>query len=195
MYLIVGLGNPGEKYENTRHNLGFLAVDELRRKLKMGEWSLEKKLKAEIVKFDEFILARPQTYMNVSGMSVDAITKYYKISPDEVIVVHDELDLPLGHIKIRRGGSDAGHHGIESIIKSLGTDQFVRVRLGIGVLKAVSGEHKHVSFNAEKFVIDPFSRGEGSKVKSMLKRSVKAVEAIINEGLEKAQNQFNDRGL
>jgi len=195
MYLIVGLGNPGDKFKGTRHNLGFEVASELRRKFELGEWSQEDKFKAEIAKNPEIILARPQTYMNLSGLSVGEIVRYFKIEPDDIIVIHDELDLPLGHIKIRLGGSDAGHHGIESIIKQLGTDQFIRLRLGIGNLKAISGEHKHAAFNAEKFVVDQFLAKETSKVKAMLKRSVKAVEAIISHGLEKAQNQFNDRGL
>ncbi len=195
MYLIVGLGNPGDKFKGTRHNLGFESADDLRRKFELGEFHHEEKFKAEIVKNSEIILVRPQTYMNLSGMAVGEIARYFKIDPQEIIVIHDELDLPVGHIKIRLGGSDAGHHGIESIIKELGTDQFIRVRLGIGNLRAISGEHKHASFNAEKFVIEQFLASETSKVKAMLKRSVKAVEAILSEGLDKAQNQFNDRGL
>lgn len=192
MHLIVGLGNPGEKFIHTRHNLGFEAVDLLRKKLGLGEWTGQKKFKAEIARFEDLILVRPQTFMNQSGLSISALAGFYKA--DQIIIIHDELDLPLGHIKIRIGGSDAGHHGIESIIKHLGTDKFIRVRLGIGTWKAISGEHKHAAFNAEKFVVEEFMPGERSKVKAMLKRSVKAVEAIINQGLEKAQNQYNDKG-
>lgn len=194
MILIVGLGNPGEKFVNTRHNLGFESVELLRRKLGLGDWSNEEKFKSEIVKFEELILVRPKTFMNRSGLAVSKLTLFYKVPPEQVIVVHDELDLPLGHIKIRVGGSGAGHHGIESIMQHLGSDKFIRVRLGISVWKAISGEHKHAAFNAEKFVVDEFQSNEKSKVKSMLKRSIKAVEAIVNEGLEKAQNQFNDKG-
>lgn len=194
MILIVGLGNPGEKFANTRHNLGFESVELLRRKLGLGDWSKEDRFKAEVIKFEELILARPQTFMNQSGLSVSSLAGFYKVPPEQLIIVHDELDMPLGHIKIRVGGSDAGHHGIESLIKHLGSDKFIRVRLGIGTWKAISGEHKHSSFNAEKFVVEEFQSNEKSKVKAMLKRSIKAVEAIVNVGLEKAQNQFNDKG-
>lgn len=194
MYLIVGLGNPGDKYKNTRHNLGFEVVDDLKRKLELGEFSLEEKFKAEIAKNSEIILAKPTTFMNRSGFAVSPIAQFYKIAPENIIIVHDELDLPLGHIKVRMGGSDAGHHGVESVIEMLGTEKFIRVRLGIGVWQAISGEHKHAAFNAEKFVVDYFLDGEKSKVKAMVKRAIKAVEAIMELGVEKAQNQFNDKG-
>ncbi len=192
--LIVGLGNPGDKYVNTRHNLGFVVLDELRRKLALGEWQEESKFKSQVIKQGDLILARPQTFMNNSGMAIAPLAKFYKIDPQEILIVHDELDLPIGHIKIRIGGSDAGHHGIESLIKHLGTEKFVRLRLGISTWKAISGEHKHAAFNAEKFVVDLFDPAEKSKVKAMVKRAVKAIEAILAKGVEKAQNQFNDKG-
>lgn len=194
MYLIVGLGNPSEKFQNTRHNLGFESIDLFRKKEGFGEWETQDKFKAEVIKYGEIILMRPLTFMNLSGLAVSKIANFYKISPAEIIVIHDELDLPVGHIKIRIGGSDAGHHGIESIIKELGTEMFIRLRLGIGNWHAISGEHKHAAFNAEKYVVDYFLPGENSKVKALLKRSVKAIEAIINQGIEKAQNQYNDKG-
>lgn len=202
MYLIVGLGNPGEKFIRTRHNLGFEVVDELARKLGVhGSWLVEKKFKSEIVKIhepsamnSELILVKPQTFMNLSGMSVSPIAQYYKIPLDKIIVIHDELDLPLGHIKIRIGGSGAGHHGVESVMEMLGGEKFIRVRLGISTWQAISGEHKHAAFNAEKFVVEHFLDSEKSKIKAMVKRAVKAVEAIIELGVEKAQNQYNDKG-
>lgn len=194
MYLIVGLGNPGDKFINTRHNLGFEVVDYLRRKMELPEFSKEDKFKAEIAKNSDLILAKPLTFMNLSGMAVQPLATFYKIEPEHIIVVHDELDLPLGHIKIRVGGSDAGHHGVESVIKMLGSEKFIRVRLGIGTWHAISGEHKHASFNAEKFVVEYFLDNEKSKVKAMVKRATKAVETILGKGVESAQNQFNDKG-
>lgn len=208
MYLIVGLGNPGEKFTNTRHNLGFEVVDALARKLGergQGEglsWDRQEKFKAEIIKMNftldasplPLILAKPQTFMNLSGMAVESIAKYYKIPVEKIIVIHDELDLPLGHIKIRVGGSGAGHHGVESVMEMLGDEKFIRVRLGISTWQAISGEHKHAAFNAEKFVVDKFVDNEKSKVKAMIKRAVKAVEAIVELGVERAQNQYNDKG-
>ena len=199
MYLIVGLGNPGAKFIHTRHNLGFEVVEELVRKAN-GKWQMangwqtEKKFKADICKGEEVIIAKPLTFMNLSGMAVEPIASYYKIPVENIIVIHDELDLPLGHIKIRIGGSGAGHHGIESVMEKLGDEKFIRVRLGISNWHAISGEHKHAAFQAEKFVVDNFVDNEKSKVKAMIKRSVKAVEAIIELGVEKAQNQYNDKG-
>lgn len=191
MKLVVGLGNPGEKYAQVRHNLGFEALEEFRKKGNLGDWGIEGKFKSEIVKKDQIILARPQTYMNNSGMAVRQLADYYKLAPEDLIVVYDELDLPLGKIKVRLGGAAAGHHGVESIIKFVGTDQFIRVRLGIGNLKTQSGEHKAVHISAEKFVLEPFLHSEKSKVKHMLKQAVKALQILLGEGLEKAQNQFN----
>jgi len=194
MYLIVGLGNPGDKFTHTRHNLGFEVVDELRRKLDLPQFTKEDKFKAEVSKNGEIVLVKPQTFMNLSGMAVGPIAQYFKIPVEKIIIIHDELDLPVGHIKLRIGGSDAGHHGVESVIKMLGDEKFIRVRLGISTWHAISGEHKHASFQAEKFVTEAFIPGEKSKVKAMIKRAVKAVEAILELGIEKAQNQYNDKG-
>ncbi len=191
MKLVVGLGNPGEKYQNVRHNLGFMALEEFRRKGSWGDWGNEGKFKAEIIKKEEIILARPQTYMNNSGMAVSLLINYFKIAPKDVIIVYDELDLPLGKIKVRMGGAAAGHHGVESIINSLGTDQFIRVRLGIGNLKTQSGEHKAAHVSAEKFVLEPFIHSEKSAVKHMIKQALKALQILLEQGLEKAQSQFN----
>lgn len=201
MKLVVGLGNPGEKYAKVRHNLGFMVVDEYSAKCKVesGKWEYNAKFKSEIMHFDlalstnhlSLILAKPQTYMNNSGMAVRLLTDYYKIEPADVIIVHDELDLPLGKIKVRMGGAAAGHHGVESIIKELGTDKFIRVRLGIGNLKTKSAERKAVHVSAEKFVLEPFMHSEKSQVKHMIKRTMKAIDLLLDKGLEKAQNQFN----
>lgn len=192
MKLIVGLGNPGEKYKNTRHNLGFEILEEFRRKNNLEDWNNESKFKAQIIKLgDDLILARPQTFMNESGWAVSAIANFFKILPADVVVIHDDLDLPLGKIKVRMGGSGAGHHGIESVIKGLGTDQFIRVRLGIGNEKSHSDEHKRLSFHAEGFVLEKFESKEKSEVKSMVKQGIRALEVIFDQGIEAAQNQFN----
>lgn len=199
MFLIVGLGNPGEKYTGTRHNLGFKVLEEFRKKLNLGEWSSDKKLKSELLKISSpliahdsgLILARPQTYMNKSGLAVAVLANYYKIASEDIVIVHDELDIPLGHLKIRLGGAAAGHHGVESIIDSLATDKFIRLRLGIGTLKALSGEHKQISFNAEHFVLETFSQNEQSKVKHLIKKAINALEILLDKGLEKTQHQFN----
>lgn len=192
MKLIVGLGNPGEKYAKVRHNLGFMAID----KLVVGSkyqvlWEDNKKFKALTGKANDLILAKPQTYMNNSGLAVKLLSTAYSLQTTDIIVVHDELDLPLGKIKVRLGGAAAGHHGVESIIKDLNTDQFIRVRLGIGNLKTQSAEHKGAHVSAEKFVLEPFMHSEKSKVKHMIKQAVKALEILLEKDLETAQNQFN----
>lgn len=167
MKLVVGLGNPGEKYSKVRHNLGFMVLDAL-----ADSWEDNKKLKSLIAKKDDLIFVKPKTYMNNSGLAVKLLTTYYKIPATDLIVVHDDLDLMLGQIKVRTGGSAAGHHGVESIISALGTDQFTRVRLGIGNQKSHSGEHHRVHFEAEKFVLEPFEPSEKPQVKHMIKQAV-----------------------
>lgn len=170
MKLIVGLGNPGEKYLNTRHNLGFEFLDEFKRKNNLEEWSNEAKFKTEIIKIgNDLILARPQTYMNNTGLAVKILTTYYKIHTTDLIVVHDDLDLPLGKIKVRLGGSGGGHHGVESVIKALGTDQFTRVRLGIGPAQGP----------AENFVLAQFKPQEKQQVKHMIKQTIKAIDSSL----------------
>ncbi|MBI2086216.1 aminoacyl-tRNA hydrolase [Candidatus Daviesbacteria bacterium] len=197
MKLVVGLGNPGEKYQGTRHNLGFRVVEELGERVKgQGEsWKYEEKFKAEILNFtlnaSRFTLVKPQTYVNESGLAVSSIANFFKISAEDIIVIHDDLDLPIGKIKVRLGGSGAGHHGVESVIKELGTDQFIRVRLGIGNEKSHSSEHKRISFSAEKFVLEEFIRKEKSEVRQMIKQGIKVLEIIFDQGIESAQNQFN----
>lgn len=202
MKLIVGLGNPGDKYIGVRHNLGFMAVEEYAKeclpRAPEGEdyskfWGNENKFKAEVgrLKSEDLILAKPQTFMNNSGLAVRQLADYFKIKPEDIIIIHDELDLPLGKIKVRKGGAAAGHHGVESITAALGTDQFIRVRLGIGNLKTQSGERKGNSVSAEKFVLEPFISSEKHQVKHMIKQAVKVLEILLEKGLEQAQNEFN----
>lgn len=197
MKLIVGLGNPEEKYFGTRHNLGFEVVEKLVNSLQRtgDSWENNDRFKAEICKLKtencDLIIIKPQTYMNNSGMAVSAVMNYYKINPEDVIIVYDELDLPLGKIKVRIGGAGAGHHGVESVITLLGTDRFIRVRLGIGNLKTQSGEHKAQHINAEKFVLEPFMHGERHQVKHMIKQTMLAIELLLEKGLDEAQKQFN----
>lgn len=200
MKLIIGLGNPGDKYQNTRHNLGFMVVEELSKKLDDGKWKMEvedgmwkldKKLKSEIIKTDQIIFMRPQTYVNNSGMAVKLAVDYFKIPLSDVIIIHDELDLPLGKIKIRIGGGGSGHHGVESVIKDLDNPDFIRVRLGIGNLHSLGGERAHKHFDANKFVVEDFIPQEKNTVKTMVREAVKATEMILEKGIEKAQNQYN----
>ncbi|MFA5932544.1 MAG: aminoacyl-tRNA hydrolase [Microgenomates group bacterium] len=192
MKIIIGLGNPGEKYENTRHNLGFRVVDEYVSGIKYQvSWEENKKLKSYIAKTDQFIFVKPQTFMNNSGMGVKLVADYFKVPLSDIILIHDELDLPLGKIKIRIGGGGSGHHGVESVIKDLGSPDFIRVRLGIGNIHSIGGERAGKHFDANRFVVEDFIPSEKSKVKTMIKEAVKATEMVIEKGLEAAQNQYN----
>lgn len=204
MKLIVGLGNPGEKYESTRHNVGFMVLEHLLKDLEpvnKSNWSMEEKLKSEIYLLDyqakgkeqeRIILARPQTYMNNSGMAVSLISKFYKIKPEDVWVVYDELDLPLGFMKIRQGGGAAGHHGVESIMDALKTDKFYRFRMGIGLPKNREGMDKQ-KIDGQEFVLKGFRGGEASKARTMIKRGSKALQEALEKDIESAQNQFNTK--
>lgn len=204
MKLIVGLGNPGVKYESTRHNVGFMVLEHLLKDLEpvnKSNWDKNDKLKSEIYLLDyqpkkgeleKVVLARPQTYMNNSGMAVSLIVKFYKIKPQDIWIVYDELDLPLGSMKIRQGGGTAGHHGVESIMAALNTDKFWRIRMGIGLSKAHDGLAKHI-VNGQEFVLKGFKGGEASKARTMIKRGSKALATALEKGIESAQNQFNTK--
>jgi peptidyl-tRNA hydrolase, PTH1 family len=204
MKLIVGLGNPGEKYENTRHNVGFMVLDHLLKDLQpvnKSNWTTDKKLKSEIFSLEYkskkeeseiIILAKPLTYMNNSGLAVSLIMAYYKIKPIDVWVVYDELDLPLGFMKMRFGGSAAGHHGVDSIMETIKTEKFWRFRLGIGLPKTKDGMNKQ-KINGQEFVLKGFRGGEASKLRVMIKRGSKAIETALEKGMESSMNQFNTK--
>lgn len=191
MKLIVGLGNPGEKYASTRHNLGYMVLDELLRKLTPVEetiWQEDKKLNSLIAKIDGFVLVKPQAFMNRSGLVVVKVANFYKIEVEDIWVAHDDVDLLLGKMKIRIGGAAAGHHGVESIIERLGTDQFVRFRLGIGhPREEVDFKRKPV----EDYVLADFDTGEKTRMRQLVKKAVKAIHLALDEGLEKTMNRFN----
>lgn len=210
MKLIVGLGNPGEKYESTRHNVGFLVLEHFLKDMvpvNKSNWSREEKLKSEVYILDyetkkgeseRVILAKPLTYMNNSGMAVTLIAKYYKINKSDIWIVHDELDLPLGFIKIRFGGGTAGHHGLNSILAALGTDKFWRFRMGIGNNKSklppsLKLRRAGKIRNMKDYVLGGFVRGEKGEVKHMVKKGSKALVTALEKGLESAQNQFNTK--
>ncbi len=173
MQLIVGLGNPGKKYEKTRHNTGFMAVDFLVDKFDFDKFKMKDKFKAEItqgnIENEKAIIAKPQTYMNNSGEAVQALKSFYKIKIEDIIVVYDELDLILGKIRVRDEGSSAGHKGIESIMEKVGDDKFTRVRIGIRNGKADR-------MPTDKFVLSRFSLSERWKLKKEI--LPKAIEEI-----------------
>lgn len=205
MKLIVGLGNPGEQYEKTRHNLGFMIVEHFLHDFEpvaKTVWDNRKEFKADISEInwkpkvgaeEKVILAKPKTYMNNSGMSVRLIADYFKISSDNIWIVNDELDLPMGSMKIRFGGAAAGHHGVESIIDSLSNDKFWRFRMGIGISHHHDEMAKHNVQNAEDYVLHTFTSHERSALKKLIKRGSDALEAALEKGIEQAQNQFNTK--
>jgi peptidyl-tRNA hydrolase, PTH1 family len=199
MKIIVGLGNPGEKYENTRHNLGFLVMDHLLKHLGDNniDWNNASKLKSDIATFtineEKVLLAKPQTYMNNSGIAVQLLKDFYKIEPEDLWIVYDELDLPLSSIKIRFGGAAAGHHGVESIMESIGTDKFWRFRLGIGVTHNKSEVGRHDFKDAKDYVLDTFRSGEIGKARELIKHATEAIQCAAEKGMEAAMNRFNTK--
>lgn len=177
MYLIVGLGNPGRKYKKTRHNIGFRAIDEFQKENNFPKFKFLKKFQAEISEGilggKKVILAKPQTYMNSSGTTVKSLLGFYKISPENLIVIHDELDLPIGEVKLSQNISSAGHNGIKSIIQEIGTQNFTRLRIGIKP-KIVRVRD---SDNSKEFVLERFSKSDEkllaesfTRIRSLLSR-------------------------
>lgn len=185
--VVVGLGNPGDRYADTRHNMGAMVIDVL---LKRAAATLKSHksgcLIAETTLADErVVLARATTYMNDSGRPVRELVRWYKASPENVIVVHDELDIPFEDVRVKDGGGTAGHNGLGSIASHLGTRDFIRVRVGIGRPKGRSGAVGHV--------LNGFSSGERKELPFVLERAADAVEAILKDGVEPAMNEFNTK--
>ncbi|MGM0501102.1 MAG: aminoacyl-tRNA hydrolase [Bacillota bacterium] len=184
MKLVVGLGNPGSKYKDTRHNAGFMVVDRLADKYNFRLSKEEKKalVAKERIKGEKIILAKPQTFMNNSGQAVQQLANYYKIEPKDVVVVYDDLDLDAGQLKIKPKGGHGGHNGVKSIINCLGAKNFSRVRIGIG-----RPEYRTVT----DYVLSKFSREEKKEVEDALEKGAKAVELFIAGKLNQAMNKYN----
>ena len=183
MWLIAGLGNPGARYARTRHNIGFLVLEELadknsleftdRTEFRISKGSIENK---------DVILMEPLSFMNRSGTPVNKLAGKNGVSPDCIIVVHDDLDMETGKLKIRKKGSSGGHRGVESIMQNLGSDDFVRIKIGIGRSEFIP---------AEQYVLSKFRKEEIPLIKEAIKKAVEAVHSIITEGVEKAMNRYN----
>lgn len=213
MKIIVGLGNPGEKYADTRHNLGFLVLDRFLKdaaSVEKSVWNSEEKFKSDVVQFrfknkdgeeEQVLLIKPKTFMNNSGMAVSLVTSFYKVTPEDLWIVHDELDLPLGSMKIRFGGAAAGHKGVENVMQQLGTDKFWRFRLGIGHIRhrgrsddgrehAIGRMRMH---DVEEYVLGSFEGKDRTEAKKMVKHASDALETALKKGLQVAQNRFNTK--
>lgn len=203
MKLIVGLGNPDKKYGKSRHNIGFMVADELLRKLtpvKKTEWEMDKKSNSFLsIINSSLVLAKPQTLVNASGVAVKKLVSRFKVEPAEVWVIHDEIDLPLGKIKIAEGRGAAGHRGIQSIIRELGTDEFVRFRLGVG--HPVREDKWYVSGGSlvskqvkrqevVRYVLEGFGGKDAVEAGKMIEKAVEAIKLALEEGIEKAQGTF-----
>ncbi|MBC8166635.1 MAG: aminoacyl-tRNA hydrolase [Bryobacteraceae bacterium] len=186
-WLVAGLGNPGTAYEHTWHNLGFLVIDRLavRNNVRITRPESRAIVGSGRLASSDVVLAKPQTFMNLSGTSVAPLAEKYQISPARVILVHDELDLPWTGVRIRSKGSAAGNHGIESVIHSLGTQEFPRVRLGI--------HPGHPLKSGADFVLSPIRKAQMEELDELLDHAAAAVESIIAEGVEKAMTKFNRR--
>lgn len=178
MFLIVGLGNPGKQYENTRHNVGFRLLDRL-----AGSEEWETKYDAQFLKTDSVILAKPQLFMNLSGQSVNQILKYYPSA--QLIVVHDELDFPLGSLKIMKNISSAGHNGVQSIIDEIGSKDFIRIRIGINNPETRDG------IPGDAYVLQKFTPQEEAIIQDTLENAARTIETVQTDGLEIAQSKFN----
>ena len=183
MKLIVGLGNPGRDYRGTRHNVGFAAVDVLARRHGIHVRSRRNKaLVGEgVIAREEVVLAKPQTFVNLSGQAVGGILRRYRLDCSDIIVICDDANLPLGRLRIRAKGSAGGHKGLKSIIHSLGTEDFARIRIGIGSSKGDMVDH----------VLSRFRRSERGLVREAIERAGDAVEVILAAGIDEAMNRFN----
>ncbi len=187
MRLIVGLGNPGKEYLFSRHNLGFMVVDRLADDLdiRVARSQFDSLTGDGTISGNRIILAKPQTYMNLSGNAVAVLLRYFKLEIEDLIVIHDELDLPFDIVRIKKGGGDGGNKGVRSIMNQLGSPDFVRVRIGIG-----KPPRKEMT---EGHVLGRFFPEEMEKLPDILVRAADAVEAIIKSGLAAAMNQFNQK--
>jgi len=182
MRMIVGLGNPGREYAHTRHNVGFDVLD--RFAARHGVRIIKRRLKAAVASLrfgdEEMLLVKPQTFMNLSGQSVGALVRMYRGEPDDILVVYDDMDVPLGRIRIRPQGSSGGHNGMESIVRALGSSGFPRIRIGIGR----QGE-------AIDHVLSGFRRAERPVIEAAISDAVDALDMILEEGIEAAMNRYN----
>ncbi len=187
--LIVGLGNPGRQYARTRHNAGFMVLDRLARRWQVSLVE-KKKFQARLVLVEKdgrkLLLSEPETFMNASGEAVQAISAFYRVAAEKILVVLDDADLPLGQIRLRPRGSSGGHHGLESIEQHLGTRDFPRLRIGIG---REEGGAREIT----DYVLSQFSPGETELLERVLIRACEQVECWAGEGLSQAMNKFNGK--
>lgn len=186
MYVIAGLGNPGRKYENTRHNMGFITVDRLADKhsIKVDKLKFKGLAGEGRIAGQKVVLLKPQTFMNLSGESVREVMQFYKLAPEQLIVIYDDIDIDTGVLRIRKFGSAGTHNGMKSVIYQLQSDRFPRIRIGIG-----SGAKGDLA----GYVTGGFSKAEVPLLRGAVENAVLAIESILSEGIDKAMNQYNTK--
>lgn len=193
MKLIIGLGNPGNKYESTRHNFGFMALDYFQTEAGFSSWQEKSKalVSEGLADGEKIILAKPQTFMNLSGQAVRALADFYKIPAADILVVHDDIDLPLGALRLAQNSGSAGHKGVESIIKSLGTQNFSRLRLGIKPAEKKSFWNLFKkSLPAERFVLQNFSSAEKPVVEETIKKAEETIQNYLQISCTRTARDF-----
>ena len=185
-WLLVGLGNPGTQYENTRHNVGFLVADELAERQNAPIQRLKFKALTNLLTIsgEKVLVMKPVTYMNLSGEAVRQAVDFYKIPPERVLVVSDDVSLPVGKLRIRKGGSAGGHNGLKSIIQHLGTDQFPRIKVGVG-------QKPHPDYDMADWVLSKFAGEDLKTITEAIRKAADAVECLLKEGPDRAMNRFN----
>ena len=184
-FLLVGLGNPGREYRETRHNVGFMVIDQLCKVMGVSMSRVQSKALVAVGNLEgqRVVLAKPQTFMNLSGQAVGGLMRFYKVPMDQLIITHDDLDLPLGTLRIRPGGGSAGQRGMASIIQQLGTQEFARLRFGIG--------RPPGQMDPAAYVLQRFTKTEQELLDQVLDRAVSAVRVFVRDGLNTAMNQYN----
>jgi len=187
-FIICGLGNPGTRYENTRHNCGFMVLDLLAEQKGFKIKKLKFKSLTALEKIDgvRCLLMKPTTFMNLSGEALTAAMSFYKIPPERVIVVFDDFSLPLGALKIRKSGSDGGHNGMKDIILKSNSDAFPRVKIGIG-------QPPHADYDVKDWVLSPFKKDEGKKIEAAFEKAASAVRLMLKGDIDRAMNEFNGK--
>jgi PTH1 family peptidyl-tRNA hydrolase len=185
LWAVVGLGNPGRKYQRTRHNIGFMVLEQI--SLAHGFKPTEKKLYISArgsIGEQDVLLMEPLTFMNLSGLAVREVLRRFHFSPESLVVIHDDLDMETGKLKIKVGGSSGGHRGVESIIQNIGSEDFIRVKIGIG---------REEEMPAEEFVLSKFKRKEINTIKQSINDASDAILCILQEGTSQAMSRFNKR--
>lgn len=186
MYIIAGLGNPGKKYENTRHNMGFMAIDVLAEKndIRVNKLKFKALTGEGRIAGDKVLLIKPQTYMNLSGEPIRMAMEYYRIEPEQLIVIYDDIDIPIGSVRLRKKGSAGTHNGMRNILYHIQSENFPRIRVGIG-----SGKKEDMI----DYVIGQVSKSDGEVLKAAVEKAADSAACIIEKGIEKAMNEYNVR--